>query len=157
VLDWVTLYSPLFGWDIQAAGPGYRLVPPQDGGIGGGLMKVRDAMQPYVTFYVQVEDLQASLDRRSLGGRRHQQAQLRLVQILHPTASSRARLSEPSRVLGRDRQGRVSRTSWTKARERASGGCRRTGFLGWTTTVLSGQSRRFTWRSSNTSAARAFA
>jgi len=64
-------YSRLFGWDIQAAGPGYRLVPPQDGGIGGGLMKVRDAMQPYVTFYVQVEDLQASLDRaEELGGKR---------------------------------------------------------------------------------------
>lgn len=64
-------YGRLFGWQTRAAGPDYWLVPPEDGGIGGGLMQTRPGMPAYVTVYVQVEDLDATLARAAdLGARR---------------------------------------------------------------------------------------
>lgn len=49
---------------------GYRLVESSEGGIGGGLMQTTEGMPTnYVIFYVQVDDLQASLDNAvALGG-----------------------------------------------------------------------------------------
>ncbi|GGS28683.1 VOC family protein [Actinokineospora fastidiosa] len=62
-------YRDLFGWQLEPAGPGYSLISPQDGGIGGGLMEATEDIPTYVTVYVQVEDLRASLDRAvALGG-----------------------------------------------------------------------------------------
>lgn len=66
-------YRDLFGWDVQAQGPemgNYGVVMWMEGGIGGGIMETIDDMpNNYVTFYVQVEDLQAALDKLSgLGG-----------------------------------------------------------------------------------------
>lgn len=64
-------FSDLFGWKIDANNPmNYGLVEAPDGrGIGGGIGQTDEAYQQWVTFYVQVQDVQASLDRAvSLGG-----------------------------------------------------------------------------------------
>ena len=66
-------YRDLFGWDVQEQGPemgNYGVVMWMEGGIGGGIMEtVEDMPTNYVTFYIQVEDLQAALDKLSgLGG-----------------------------------------------------------------------------------------
>lgn len=62
-------YAKAFGWAIREGGSGYRLVDPADGGLGGGLMRAGKQMPPYVTVYVQVDDLQAELKAISdLGG-----------------------------------------------------------------------------------------
>lgn len=67
-------YRDLFGWDVQAQGPemgNYGVVMWMEGGIGGGIMESTDDMpvSSYVTFYIQVDDLQAALDKLSgLGG-----------------------------------------------------------------------------------------
>ena len=57
-------YTSLFGWDINADNAwNYGLVHHREGGLGGG---IRPAMGvppvARITFHVQVEDLQASLD-----------------------------------------------------------------------------------------------
>lgn len=62
-------YSGLFGWSIDANNPmNYGMVPAGPGGIGGGIGPSQDGSSR-LTFYVAVEDLQASLDRAvELGG-----------------------------------------------------------------------------------------
>ena len=63
-------YGNLFGWtfnDMQ----GYGMVDTgvKGMGIGGGIGQLEENMMPIVTFYVQVEDVQAHLDKAaSLGG-----------------------------------------------------------------------------------------
>ena len=69
-------YSELFGWEINeaeeasAAGSPYWFVQGEEGGIPGGIIKTNENMPPsYVMFYVQSDDLQATLDKVvSLGG-----------------------------------------------------------------------------------------
>ncbi|MEV4702426.1 VOC family protein [Actinoplanes sp. NPDC049316] len=62
-------YAKAFGWTITDAGPSYCLVDAADGGVGGGLMRTAGEMPPYVTVYVQVEDLAGALaDVGALGG-----------------------------------------------------------------------------------------
>ena len=65
-------YSQLFDWnvDVQEAMGDYGLVEAAEGGIGGGIMQTTDPMpESYLTFYIQVDDLQAYLDKvGSLGG-----------------------------------------------------------------------------------------
>jgi len=64
-------YAKLFDWDVQTyEGMDYGMVQPAgEGSIGGGIGPVPPGGSPYVTFYVQVDDLQKSLDRAgSLGG-----------------------------------------------------------------------------------------
>ena len=67
-------YQDLFDWSIVDASPmpdfpyGIINAPEQGLGIGGGIGGVMEG-GPYVTFYVQVEDIQAALDRAvELGG-----------------------------------------------------------------------------------------
>lgn len=61
-------YASLFGWKIDPANPEYGLVETGDG-IGGGIMRSPEGAPPYVTIYVQVDSLEAALDRvRELGG-----------------------------------------------------------------------------------------
>lgn len=65
-------YAALFGWkiDVHEEMGGYGLVEGQDGGIGGGISEIQPGASPSVTFFVQVDDLQASLDKaESLGGK----------------------------------------------------------------------------------------
>ncbi|MCM4084400.1 VOC family protein [Paractinoplanes hotanensis] len=62
-------YSKAFGWTVRENQPGYAMVQPVDGGLGGGLMQSREGMPPYVTIYVQVDDLENALRLVSeLGG-----------------------------------------------------------------------------------------
>lgn len=67
-------YRDLFDWNIVDASPmpdfpyGIINAPEEGPGIGGGIGGVMEG-GPYVTFYVEVEDIQAALDRAvELGG-----------------------------------------------------------------------------------------
>jgi uncharacterized protein len=66
----VKFYGELLGWDLQAVADGYTLVDTRGGtGINGGIGRSQTG-EPWATFYVEVEDLQGSLDRaEALGGR----------------------------------------------------------------------------------------
>jgi predicted enzyme related to lactoylglutathione lyase len=63
-------YSSLFDWKINADNPmSYGMVEPGKDGIAGGVAASQDG-KPAVTFYVQVADLQAALDKaQKLGGK----------------------------------------------------------------------------------------
>ena len=62
-------YRDLFDWEIAPASEewNYGLVQHAEGGIGGGISASGEepAKSPMVTFYVQVDDLQAYLDKAS--------------------------------------------------------------------------------------------
>jgi predicted enzyme related to lactoylglutathione lyase len=63
-------YTDLFGWSIDANNPqNYGMVGSAgDGAIGGGISSAQDG-KSYVTFYVEVPDINASLAKaESLGG-----------------------------------------------------------------------------------------
>ena len=68
-------YSDLFGWkiDVQSEEMGnYGLVSANEGGIGGGVFPTTEDIPAcsYVTFYVQVDDLRAALNKvAGMGGR----------------------------------------------------------------------------------------
>ena len=63
-------YGELFGWGLQAIAEGYTLVDTRGGtGVNGGIGRSQTGA-PWATFYVEVDDLQACLDRaEGLGGR----------------------------------------------------------------------------------------
>ena len=66
-------YGDLFGWEVEVTGEDmgfYGLVRANEGGIGGGIVQTEEGMPPsYVTVYIQVDDLQAALDKISdVGG-----------------------------------------------------------------------------------------
>ena len=66
-------YRDLFGWKITNASPDfpYGLVSSEEQGrgIGGGVAAAPPDGNPQLTIYIEVEDIQASLDRaRELGG-----------------------------------------------------------------------------------------
>ena len=65
-------YSRLFDWKLDADNPmNYgTLEAPESGGIGGGIGPAPEGSSGHLTFYVQVDDLQAYLDKaESLGGK----------------------------------------------------------------------------------------
>ena len=65
-------YTSLFGWKIDSNNPiGYGLVKPGGKrGIDGGIAQKRDETTPGVTFYAEVDDAQAALDKAvSMGAR----------------------------------------------------------------------------------------
>lgn len=63
-------YTDLFGWHIDANNPmNYGMVDTHAEGINGGIGPTGSGRNQ-VTFYVQVDDLQASLDKaESFGGK----------------------------------------------------------------------------------------
>ena len=66
-----SFYGDLFGWRAEEVGPpmDYGMVDASQAGIDGGIGAAQEG-EGHVTFYVQVPDLQAALDRaESLGGR----------------------------------------------------------------------------------------
>ena len=70
-----SFFKELFDWHIEAmpmeAMPGmvYGMVDTHSGGISGGISNSPDG-QTHVTFYIEVDDLQAYLDKaESLGGK----------------------------------------------------------------------------------------
>lgn len=56
-------YGELFAWKLDEFDADYTLVPAADGGIGGGLMRLAEDVPAYVTVYVEVDDLDATLAR----------------------------------------------------------------------------------------------
>lgn len=64
-------YGDLFDWQINSDNPmNYGLVEAGDTGIGGGVGPSQEGQPGYVTVYVQVPDLQASLDKvEKMGGK----------------------------------------------------------------------------------------
>ena len=66
-------YTELFDWNLTVAEDlnNYAGVCAEEEGIGGGIMSTTEDMPPnHVTIYIQVEDLQAYLDKaESLGGK----------------------------------------------------------------------------------------
>ena len=64
-------YRELFDWQIgEEEVDGYRLVRTEEGSIGGGLLRAPEGIFPYVTIYVAVDDLHATLRRvEDLGGK----------------------------------------------------------------------------------------
>lgn len=64
-------YKELFDWEVgEEHRDGYRLVQTAEGSIGGGLLRTPEGVFPYVTVYVGVEDLKATLVRaEELGGK----------------------------------------------------------------------------------------
>jgi uncharacterized protein len=67
----IAFYSGLFGWSLQSfAGGGYTLIDTNGGGgINGGIGKSQTG-EPWSTFYVEAEDLQAVLEKaESLGAK----------------------------------------------------------------------------------------
>jgi predicted enzyme related to lactoylglutathione lyase len=72
-------YSELFGWEFgDTMGPTNYATTPRDGntnadgvGIGGGVGTGPEGYDGHVTFYVEVDDVEASLQKaESLGGTR---------------------------------------------------------------------------------------
>jgi uncharacterized protein len=61
-------FSDLFGWEFEVHEElKYGIVPREEPGIGGGVGESDEAS--YATFYVQVDDVQGSLDKAvELGG-----------------------------------------------------------------------------------------
>ena len=66
-----SFYADLFQWNVNADNPmNYGLIESQGAGIGGGISKNEQGGGPAVTVYIEVADLQASLDKAvSLGGK----------------------------------------------------------------------------------------
>jgi len=65
-------YSKSFDWEINTDNPiNYGIVSASgEGNIGGGIAATQDGSAGYATFYIEVDDLQASLDKvESLGGK----------------------------------------------------------------------------------------
>jgi predicted enzyme related to lactoylglutathione lyase len=70
-------YAGLFDWEVDADNPmKYGIVNreanlDQGIGIGGGVSATMEGGEPYVTFYVSVDDVEAALQKaESLGGTR---------------------------------------------------------------------------------------
>jgi uncharacterized protein len=63
-------YGELFGWGMEAIADAYTLIDTRGGGgLIGGVGR-SDTGDPWATFYVEVDDLQATLERaEALGGR----------------------------------------------------------------------------------------
>jgi predicted enzyme related to lactoylglutathione lyase len=63
-------YSQLFEWQTQAQGPATLISTGSSEGIGGHISSLGHEPHNYVTVYVDVDDLQAYLDKaQALGGK----------------------------------------------------------------------------------------
>ena len=63
-------YSALFGWDIQSHGPATMIDTGSTEGIQGNIAQPETEPKNYVTIYVQVNDIGASLAQiEKLGGK----------------------------------------------------------------------------------------
>lgn len=62
-------FSDLFGWNIQEAGPATD-IETGGAGIPGHIVSLGHEPQHYILFYVEVDDVQAYLDKaHALGGK----------------------------------------------------------------------------------------
>jgi uncharacterized protein len=60
-------YGDTFQWEMQSVMPAYAMAKPGEG-IDGGVGSSSEGSPGHVTFYVQVEDLQAALDKIAANG-----------------------------------------------------------------------------------------
>ena len=68
----ISFYGELFDWKINADNPmNYGIIESQkEGTIGGGIGQSQEGQPGHVTFYAEVDDLQAYLDRvEKMGGK----------------------------------------------------------------------------------------
>ncbi len=90
-------YSKLFDWEIQMwEGGDYGLVAAagEKGCIGGGIGGAPEGTDPYATFYVEVDDLKAYLDKAvSMGG------EIVMPPMEIPNVGSSALFRDPSGLL----------------------------------------------------------
>ncbi len=64
-----SFYANLFGWKVNADNPmNYGIVDTQSGGIGGGIAEMPGPGYGRVTFYVETDDVQATLDTAVANG-----------------------------------------------------------------------------------------
>jgi len=64
-------YSKLFDWQISAAGPASNIQTGSPQGIPGHITSLGHEPEHYTMFYVDVEDVQAALDKAiELGGKK---------------------------------------------------------------------------------------
>jgi predicted enzyme related to lactoylglutathione lyase len=65
-----SFYGDAFGWDMESVMPTYSMVRPDtEHGIPGGVGSAPEGQPGHVTFYVEVDDLDAALEKvKSLGG-----------------------------------------------------------------------------------------
>ena len=64
-----SFFSDLFGWTIERRGPATLIDTGAGRGIVGHLTSLPNGLRNYVTIYVQVDDLDAYLEKaRELGG-----------------------------------------------------------------------------------------
>lgn len=62
-------YTSLFDWQIPAENPGRYAVVDTGNGIGGFIFRAEPGIPTFVTFYVEVDDVDATLDKAErLGG-----------------------------------------------------------------------------------------
>lgn len=97
-------YSGLFDWKIEADNPmHYGMVDANDSGVGGGIGSGdgNGDGRGHVTFYVEVDDLQAYLDKAErMGGK------TAMPPVDHPGGPSIAMLSDPEgHVIGLHKAG----------------------------------------------------
>jgi predicted enzyme related to lactoylglutathione lyase len=63
-------FGSLFGWKFNSYGPSLMVDTGGPGGINGHITALGHEPHHYTTFYVQVDDLQATLDKiNQLGGK----------------------------------------------------------------------------------------
>ena len=63
-------FSKLFGWNIERAGPAAMINTGASAGINGNITSLGHEPHNYVAIYLQVDELQAYLDKAiSLGGK----------------------------------------------------------------------------------------
>ena len=63
-------FSALFGWEIQTQGPALMIATGSAEGIQGNLAQSETEPKSYVTIYVQVDDVAATLNHvERLGGK----------------------------------------------------------------------------------------
>ncbi len=87
-------YEALFGWGMRSPAEGYTLIDTRGGGgINGGVGRSQTG-EPWSTFYVEVDDVGATLEKvRSMGGR----AVLEPIEI--PGMATFAQFDDPDGVL----------------------------------------------------------
>ena len=63
-------YGDAFGWNMESVMPTYSMARPgAERGIEGGVGSAPEGQPGHVTFYVEVDDLDAALEKvKSLGG-----------------------------------------------------------------------------------------
>jgi len=62
-------YTKMFDWKIQPFGPA-AMIAPEDGGVGGHISALGHEPHHYTIFYVDVEDVAATLKKaEALGGK----------------------------------------------------------------------------------------